>query len=196
MVLKLSREDGSQRISKLEATLPGGLLARLVGVAQCSEAQIAAATARSNPEEGALEKASPSCPAASELGTVDVGAGAGPSPVHIGGRAYLAGPYKGAPLSVVVITPAIAGPFDLGTVVVRSALYIDPTTAQGRVVSDPFPQILQGIPADVRSVAVRVDRPGFTLNPTSCAAKSFLATATSALGQAALALLALPGRRL
>jgi hypothetical protein len=185
MVLKLSREDGSQRISKLEATLPGGLLARLVGVAQCSDAQIAAATARSNPEEGALEQASPSCPAASELGTVDVGAGAGPSPVHIGGRAYLAGPYKGAPLSVVVITPAIAGPFDLGAVVVRSALYIDPTTAQGRVVSDPFPQILQGIPADVRSVAVRVDRPSFTLNPTSCAPKSFLALATSAPGQVA-----------
>ena len=185
MVLKLSREDGSQRISKLEATLPAGLLARLVGVAQCSDAQIAAATARSKPEEGALEKAAPSCPAAAELGTVDVGAGAGPSPVHIGGRAYLAGPYKGAPLSVVVITPAIAGPFDLGTVVVRSALNIDPTTAQGRVVSDPFPQLLQGIPTDVRSVAVRVDRPNFTLNPTSCAPKSFLALATSAPGQVA-----------
>ena len=185
MVLKLSREDGSQRISKLEATLPEGLLARLVGVAQCSDVQIAAATARSAPEEGKLEQASPSCPATSEVGTVDVGAGAGPSPVHIGGRAYLAGPYKGAPLSVVVITPAIAGPFDLGTVVVRSALYIDPTTSQGRVVSDPFPQILQGIPADVRSVAVRVDRPNFTLNPTSCDPKSFLALTTSTLGQAA-----------
>lgn len=185
MVLKLSREDGSQRISKLEATLPAGLLARLVGVAQCSDAQIAAATARSNPEEGKLEQASPSCPAASEVGTVDVGAGAGPSPVHIQGRAYLAGPYKGAPLSVAVITPAIAGPFDLGTVVVRSALYVDPTTSQGRVVSDPLPQILQGIPADVRSVAVRVDRPNFTINPTSCNPKSFLALATSALGQAA-----------
>jgi hypothetical protein len=185
MVLKLSREDGSQRIAKLEATLPAGLLARLAGVAECSEAQIAAAKARSNPEEGKLEQASPSCPAASEIGTVDVGAGAGPSPLHIGGHAYLAGSYKGAPLSVVVITPAVAGPFDLGAVVVRSALYIDPTTAQGRVVSDPLPTILQGIPADVRSVTVRVDRPSFTLNPTSCAPKSFLALSTSTLGQAA-----------
>jgi hypothetical protein len=185
MVLKLSREDGSQRISKLEATLPGGLLARLIGVAQCSEAQIAAARARSNPEEGAIERAAPSCPAASQIGQVNVGAGAGPSPLYIQGNAYLAGPYKGAPLSVVVITPAIAGPFDLGAVVLRSALYIDPTTAQGRVVSDPFPQILQGIPTDIRSVAVRVDRPNFTLNPTSCDPKSFLATATSALGSAA-----------
>ncbi len=185
MVLKLSREDGSQRIAKLEATLPPGLLARLAGVAECSEAQIAAAKARSAPEEGKLEQAAPSCPTASELGSVDVGAGAGPSPLHIAGRAYLAGPYKGAPLSVVVITPAIAGPFDLGAVVVRSALYVDPTTAQGRVVSDPFPSILQGIPADVRSVAVRVDRPNFTINPTSCDPKSFLAIATTTLGQSA-----------
>jgi hypothetical protein len=184
-VLKLSREDGSQRISALEATLPAGLLARLIGVAQCSEAQIAAAQAHSGPEEGAIERAAPSCPAASQIGTVDVGAGAGPSPLHISGSAYLAGPYKNAPLSVVVITPAIAGPFDLGAVVLRSALYLDPTTAQGRVVSDPFPQLLQGIPTDVRSVAVKVDRPNFTLNPTSCNPKSFLATATSTLGQAA-----------
>jgi hypothetical protein len=184
-VLKLSREDGSQRLSKVEATLPAGLSAKLAGLAQCSEAQIAAASARSAPEEGKLEQASPSCPAASALGSTDVGAGAGPSPVHIGGRIYLAGPYKGAPLSVVAITPAIAGPFDLGTVVVRSALQIDPTTAQGRVVSDPFPQILQGIPANVRSVAVNVDRPRFSLNPTSCDPKSFAGTATSALGHLA-----------
>ena len=185
MVLKLSREDGSQRFSKLEATLPGGLLARLIGVAQCSDAQLAAAAARSRPEEGALERSAPSCPAASELGAVNVGAGAGPNPLYIQGHAYLAGPYKGAPLSVATITPAIAGPFDLGVVVVRSALYVDPVTGRGRVVSDPFPQILQGIPTDIRSVAVRVDRPDFTLNPTSCDPKSFTGALTSAAGQVA-----------
>lgn len=185
LVLRLSRQDGSQRLARIETTLPPGLSARLAGVAQCSEAQIAAATVRSQPEEGALERAAPSCPADSLLGSIDVGAGAGPSPLHVGGRAYLAGPYKGAPLSVVAITPVIAGPFDLGTVVVRSALYIDPTTAQGRVVSDPFPQILQGIPANVRSLAVSVDRPHFSLNPTSCDPKEFTGTAISALGQLA-----------
>lgn len=185
MVLKLSREDGSQRFSKLEATLPGGLLARLAGVAQCSDAQIAAAAARSKPEEGALERVSPSCPASSELGSVNVGAGAGPTPLYIQGHAYLAGPYKGAPLSVATITPAIAGPFDLGVVVVRSALYVDPVSGRGRIVSDPFPQILQGIPTDVRSVAVRVDRPNFMINPTSCDPKSFTGTVTSAAGQLA-----------
>jgi hypothetical protein len=185
LALKLSREDGSQRLAKLETTLPGGLLARLAGVGQCSDAQIAAAAARSRPEEGALEKAAPSCPASSQLGVITVGAGSGPSPVYIQGHAYLAGPYKGAPLSVATITPAVAGPFDLGTVVVQSALHIDPTTAQGRVVSDPFPQILQGIPANVRSVAVAVDRPRFSLNPTSCDPKRFTGAATSALGQVA-----------
>jgi hypothetical protein len=185
MVLKLSREDGSQRLAKLETTLPPGLLARLVGVTQCSDAQIAAAEARSHPEEGALEKASPSCPGSSEVGVVNASAGAGPSPVYIQGHVYLAGPYKGAPLSVVAITPAIAGPFDLGVVAIRSALYIDPTTSQGRVVTDPIPQILQGIPTDVRSVAVSVDRPKFTINPTSCDPKGFSGAATSTLGQAA-----------
>jgi hypothetical protein len=185
MVLKLSREDGSQRLAALEATLPAGLLARLTGVTQCSDAQIAAAEARSNPEEGALERAAPSCPGSSEVGVVNVSAGAGPSPVYIQGHAYLAGPYKGAPLSVITITPAIAGPFDLGVVALRSALYIDPTTSQGRVVSDPVPQILQGIPTDVRSVAVSVDRPQFSVNPTSCDPKSFTGAATSTLGQAA-----------
>ena len=183
--LKLTRSDGSQRMAKLDLTLPSGLSARLAGVAQCSEGQIAAAATRSAPEEGKLEQAAPSCPASSELGIINAGAGAGPTPLHIQGRAYLAGPYKGAPLSVVAITPAVAGPFDLGVVVVRSALYLDPTTAQGRAVSDPFPQILHGIPANLRSVALHVTREPFTLNPTSCDPKSFAGAATSALGQIA-----------
>jgi hypothetical protein len=184
LVLNLSRADGTQRFASLQATLPPGLLAKLAGVPYCSEAEIAAAVARSQPNQGALEKASPSCPAASEVGTVDVGAGAGPNPLHVGGRAYLAGPYKGAPLSMAIITPAVAGPFDLGVVVVRSALHVDPNTGQGRAVSDPLPQILHGIPVDVRSVAVDISRPNFTLNPTNCNPLSFSASLTSSLGQA------------
>jgi hypothetical protein len=86
-------------------------------------------------------------------------------PFYAQGTAYLAGPYKGAPLSMAVITPAIAGPFDLGTVVVRAALYVDPASARIHAVSDPFPTILHGIPLDLRSVAVNLDRPSFTLNP-------------------------------
>jgi hypothetical protein len=185
LIAKLSRADGTQRMAKLETTFPPGLSGKLAGIGQCSDAQIAAAAARSKPNEGALELASPSCPKSSEVGITNVAAGAGPTPFHIEGHLYLAGPYKGAPLSFVAITPAIAGPFDLGSVVVRIAAYLDPVTAQVRAVSDPFPQILQGIPVDVRSVAVKANRPNFTLNPTSCEPKSFTGSVTSALGQVA-----------
>jgi hypothetical protein len=182
LLFKLSREDGTQRLAKIEATFPTGLIAKLAGVASCSEADIAQARSREAPEKGALEQADPSCSAASEIGTVNAGAGSGPTPFYTSGHAYLAGPYKGAPLSLVAIAPAIAGPFDLGTVVVRSALYLDPISAQARVISDPLPTILQGIPVDLRSVAVRADRPNFSLNPTSCNEKSFGGQAISTLG--------------
>ncbi len=185
LLFKLSREDGTQRLAKIEATLPTGLLAKLAGVGECSEAGIAKARSREAPEKGAAELAEPSCPASSQVGVVNAAVGAGPTPYYTQGHAYLAGPYKGAPLSVVAIAPAVAGPFDLGTVVNRSALYLDPETGQGRIVSDPLPTILQGIPVDLRSVAVRADRPDFTINPTSCNEKSFGGTATSTLGQPA-----------
>lgn len=183
LIFKLSREDGTQRLGRIEATLPTGLSARLAGVAVCSEADIAKAKSREAPQMGAAEQADPSCPASSEIGVVEAAAGSGPTPYYTRGHAYLAGPYKGAPISIVAIAPALAGPFDLGTVVVRSAVYLDPTTAQGRVVSDPLPQIIDGIPLDVRSVAVRADRQNFTLNPTSCDEKSFGGSVLSALGQ-------------
>jgi hypothetical protein len=179
---KLSRADGSQRLAKIDATLPSGLSARLAGVARCSEAQIAKARSREVPQRGALEQADPSCPAASQIGTLNVGVGAGPAPYYAQGRAYMAGPYKGAPLSFVFIVPAVAGPFDLGTVLSRTAVYLDPTTAQGRVVSDPLPTILDGVPTDLRSVSVHISRPGFILNPTSCDEKSFGGSVVSVLG--------------
>jgi hypothetical protein len=184
-VLKISREDGSQRIAAIDTTLAPGLIGKLAGIDECSETQIARAASRSNPEEGISEREDSSCPASSQVGVVNVGAGAGPTPIYTQGKAYLAGPYKGAPLSLAIVTPAIAGPFDLGTVVVRTALYVDPFTAQIHAVSDPFPQILDGIPLDIRSVALRMDRPDFTLNPTSCDPLAITGTATSALGQGA-----------
>jgi hypothetical protein len=143
-IVKLSRQDGSQELKGLDLTLPAGMAAKFAGVAECSDAAIASAEAKS----GHQEQAAPSCPATSHLGTVTVGAGAGPAPYYVKGDAYLAGPYQGAPLSIAIITPALAGPFDLGTVVVRAPLYIDPETAQGTVKSS-FPTILQGIPLDV-----------------------------------------------
>ena len=179
--MKLSREDGSQRITRLNTTLPPGLTGKLAGVSECSEAALKEAEAK----PGAEEKQSPSCPLASQLGTVNVGAGSGPHPLYVQGHAYLAGPYEGAPLSMAVITPAVAGPFDLGTVVVRAALHLNPETAQITVTSDPIPTSLAGIALDVRSVAVHVDRDQFTLNPTSCAEMAVGGEALSILGQAA-----------
>jgi hypothetical protein len=181
--LRLVREDGSQEIHGFDAVLPEGLTGKLAGVSYCPESDIALAIAREHEGGGAEEQASHSCPAASEVGVVDIGAGAGPDPYYVHGRAYLAGPYKGAPISIVVITPAVAGPFDLGTVVVRAALNVDPETAEIHAVSDPIPTILQGIPLDVRSITLKVNRPQFTLNPTSCDEMFFSGSEMSALGQ-------------
>jgi hypothetical protein len=181
-VLKLGREDGSQRLSGVDTTLAPGLIGKLAGLTQCSEAQIAAAKAREAPNMGAAELANPSCPASSHLGSVDVSAGAGPTPLHVKANAYLAGPYKGAPISLAIITPAIAGPFDLGTVVVRVALDINAASAQVHAVSDPFPRVLEGIPLDVRGAALKLDRPDFTLNPTSCDPMAIVGNATTFAG--------------
>jgi hypothetical protein len=171
-LIKVSREDGEARFGALNITLPKGITGKLAGVPYCQEAQIAAAKAREVEGAGALEIASPSCPSASQVGVVNVAAGAGPTPYTVTGRAYLAGPYKGAPLSMVIITPAVAGPFDLGAVVARAALYVNESTAEITAKSDPIPTILQGIPLDVRSISVQVNRDQFALNPTSCEAKA------------------------
>jgi hypothetical protein len=184
LIFKLSREDGTQRLAKIESTLPRGVIAKLAGVGTCSEADIAKARSREAPNKGALEQADPSCPASSQVGTVIGAAGAGPTPYYTTGHAYLAGPYKGAPISIVAIVPAVAGPFDLGAVISRIAVYLEPETAEVRAVSDPLPTALEGVPLDLRSVALRADRPNFSLNPTSCDEKSFGGQAITALAQA------------
>jgi hypothetical protein len=183
-VLSFSRTDTDQELSQLSATLPPGLLAKVAGVARCSDAQLAAAQA--NPS-GAAEQASPSCPPASQLGSVQAGAGVGPSPFFAPGKAYLTGPYKNAPYGLAVIVPALAGPFDLGNVVVRSALRIDSSDGHVTAESDPLPTMLNdtGIPIHLRRVDVTLDRPGFTFNPTSCEPMAIGATLTSTGGQSA-----------
>ena len=183
LVLKLSRADGTQRLGSLTVTMPKGLLGKLKGVPYCPDSALASISDAEG--TGAAQLASPSCLAASRIGSVSVGVGAGPDPFYLNtGRAYLAGPYKGAPLSLAIVTPAIAGPFDLGSVVVRSALRVDPETAQITAVSDPLPTILDGIPLDLRSIEVSLDRPEFTLNPTNCEQMSFSGSASSPSGDA------------
>jgi hypothetical protein len=180
---RLTREDATEEFAGLTVTPPLGLTARLAGIPYCPESAIDAAKAREHPGGGQQELASSSCPSASEVGTVTAGAGAGPSPFYVGGHLYLAGPYKGAPISLVAILPAVAGPFDLGTVVNRVAADIDPETAQVKAVADPLPTILAGIPVDTRDLRVNLDRPNFTLAPTSCEPKSLSATVTGTSGQ-------------
>ncbi len=183
-VLSVSREDGAQALGSIEAKLPKGLLARLKGIPYCPDAALASIPTAAG--SGAAQIAAPSCPAASQIGAVRVGAGAGGNPVYVNtGRAYLAGPYKGAPLSVAFVTPAVAGPFDLGNVVIRAALKVDPVSAQVTAVSDPIPTILHGIPLNLREVRVDLDRSGFMVNPTSCEKKSVDGTIVSAAGVSA-----------
>jgi hypothetical protein len=160
----IGRPDGQQELKVVNVTLPKGLTGKLAGIPYCSEAAITAAAAAL----GKVEQASPSCPSDSSIGTTSTEAGTGASPLKLGGNAYLAGPYKGAPLSMVTITPAVSGPFDLGTVVVRVALNVNPETAQVNAVSDTIPDVYGGVKLDLRSIDVNVDRTTFMLNPTNC----------------------------
>jgi hypothetical protein len=186
LAVRLSRTDGTDRLAGLELTLPEGLTGKLAGIPYCGDGTLAAIASLNQPGQGAGQIASPSCPAASQVGTVVVGAGAGPSPIYVRtGRAYLAGPYMGTPLSMAIVTPAVTGPFDLGNVVVRAALQVDPATARIKVISDPLPTILHGIPLDLRDVQVSIDRSGFTLNPTSCDESRFAGSALSESGATA-----------
>jgi hypothetical protein len=173
--MRLIRNDGEQDMTKFSSILPPGVVGNLSGVAKCPEAAIAVAATKT----GRQEQASPSCPATSEIGHISVGAGVGSVLTYVGGKIYLGGPYKGDPLSVVVITPAVAGPFDVGTVLTREALTLNPKTAEVEVdgaASDPIPHILKGIPLKVRDLRVYVDRSHFIINPTSCDPSSAKAT--------------------
>ena len=180
--LKLTRNDAEQEITHFSIKLPPGLVGKLAGIPFCSDSAIAAAKARTGVHGGEEELSSPSCPAASEIGSTLAGAGVGQVLVYVPGKVYLAGPYHGSSLSIVAVTAAKAGPFDLGTVVVREALKINPDTAEVFVDatgSDPIPHIIQGIPVRLRDIRVNVDRPNFVSNPTNCKATS---TASTLLG--------------
>jgi hypothetical protein len=173
--MRLTRGDGEQEMTRFDAVLPKGMVAKLAGVARCPEAAIATAKAKT----GHQELASPSCPASTQIGTTIAGAGVGGVLTWVPGKLYLGGPFAGDPLSVIAITPAVAGPFDLGTTVVHEALTVDPETAEVKVDgahSDPIPHILKGLPVKVKDLRVFADRPNFALNPTSCARKEAKAT--------------------
>jgi hypothetical protein len=170
--MTLTRQDGEAKPESLEVHLPQGLLAKLGGVPLCPDAQAATGD----------------CPVSSQIGTLNAASGVGPLPLWIPqpGKSptaiYLSGPYKGAPYSIVAKVPAQAGPFDLGTIVNRSAIYVDPNTALATVKTDPLPQILEGVPILLRALHVDINRPEFTLNPTSCKEKQISATVQATNG--------------
>ena len=175
----LSRRDTEQEITSYSLLLPEGITGKLAGIPFCADSAIAAARRNS----GFAEAAGASCPAASEVGHTLTGYGVGPALTYAEGQIYLAGPYHGAPLSLVTINPATVGPFDLGTIVVRSAFDVDPLSAQLSIdsrASDPIPHIVDGIPLHLRDVRVYIDRPEFTHNPSSCEPSSLLSTLTGA----------------
>jgi hypothetical protein len=165
-----TRSDADQSMQKVSVTLPLGVSGSLTGLPLCPEAQANAGT----------------CSAASEIGSVTAGAGAGPTPFYVtGGKVFMTASYKGAPFGLSVVVPAKAGPFDLGTVVVRSKVEVDPHTAQLTVTTDPLPQIVGGVPVNLRLVNVTVNRPNFTFNRTNCDPTSVTGSVTG--GQGAVA---------
>jgi hypothetical protein len=155
-VFRLSREDSGQHLGSFGLTLPPGLVANLGSVST-----------------------------GSALGDAQVEAGVGPEPLHLDGTVFLDGPYEGAPYSLAIVVPAQVGPFDLGTIVERASLAIDPDTAQVTVRSDPLPTILAGVPLELRTLRIDLDRPGFVRNPTSCKPMAISGSTTTSLGQVA-----------
>jgi uncharacterized repeat protein (TIGR01451 family) len=179
-VMNLSRKDGEQRLGAVSLEMPAGLAGVISHVTPCAEAQADAGT----------------CPVASQIGRATIAAGVGGEPATLPepGRpedpVYLTQPYKGAPFGIAVVVHAEAGPFNLGTVVVRGTVNVNPSTAQVSIATDasgPYatPTILQGIPVDVRAIDIEVNKTGFMFNPTSCEPTSVTGTIGSAEGASA-----------
>jgi hypothetical protein len=168
-IVRLSRDDGTEQLGGLDIDLPPGMLAHVGSVPQCSNTDANAGN----------------CPAATRVGSVQVGAGAGSDPFYLPGDVYLTQGYKGAPFGLAIVVQAQAGPFDLGTVVVRASIFVDQDDAQLHVVTDPIPDIQDGVPLRIRDIRVVLDRPDFTVNPTTCGELAVTGTAHGTEGGAA-----------
>jgi hypothetical protein len=180
--IRLFRTDAEQEFTRFSIKLPPGVSAKLAGVPFCPEADIALAISRKGPHGGQEELERPSCPQASEIGHSLAGAGVGQALAYAPGKLYLAGPYHGSAISLVAITAAKVGPFDLGNVVIRQAFRIDPETGEvfiDATGSDPIPHIIKGVPVHARDIRAYTDRPDFVINPSNCTRTS---TASTLLG--------------
>jgi hypothetical protein len=165
--LTMSRPDADQTLAGLSIRMPAGLSGDLSNAQLCPEPKASTGA----------------CPAGSLIGHTVVSAGLGNTPFTVeGGQVFITGPYKGAPFGLSILNPAKAGPFDLGYVVVRAKIEVDPTTTALHIVSDPLPTIIDGIPLQIQHVNVTVDRPQFTFNPTNCSPMRITGTMTSTEG--------------
>jgi hypothetical protein len=166
--LTMTRPDQDQTLSGIQVHMPPGLLGTLSTVKLCEEPQASQGT----------------CGPESLIGHTTVSAGLGGDPYTVqGGRVYITTGYKGAPFGLSIVNPAVAGPFNLGIVIVRAAINVDPTTAALTITSDPLPTIIDGIPLQIQHVNVNIDRPNFTFNSTDCNPMKISATLSSSSGQ-------------
>jgi hypothetical protein len=166
LTVTFNREDREQDFNQIKVVTPPGLLGSLSGIPLCGEPQADLGT----------------CSSASQIGEMTVAAGPGSHPYYQKGMVYLTGPYKGAPFGLSIVVPTKAGPFNLGNVVVRATVSVDPYTAALTVTTDPLPQILDGIPLRLRKTNVTINRPGFIFNPTDCAQLHITATVSGSQG--------------
>ena len=169
--LTVTRGDREQYLSQIQVRTPPGLLAMLGGVPLCEAAPAAAG----------------SCPASSRIGSTTVAAGAGSAPLEMPGSVYLTGPYEGAPFGLAIVTPALVGPFDLGTIAIRARVEIDPQSGALSITSDRLPQIVLGVPLRLRRITLDLDRPDFIFNPTDCDAQQVTVNVVGAQGASASA---------
>lgn len=170
-VLRITRADGQPEISGFNATLPPGLVGMVAAVKPCPEPQAA----------------SGACTAGSQVGTAMIAAGAGSRPLYVSGPIYLTGPYEGAPFGLAAVVDAAAGPFDLGTVIVRSRITIDPSDLAITVHTSSLPQSIGGVSLRLRMLDVELNRPGFMVNPTTCEPQAITARVDSTEGTSAVA---------
>ena len=166
--LNLERPSGQEYLNTVSTTLPAGLNGAIPAVSQCTETLA---------NTGA-------CPASSQIGTATVLAGAGEKPYPYTGPVYLTGPYNGAPYGLSIAVPAVAGPFNLGTVVTRATINVNQETARVTVAAT-LPTIVGGVPLRIRKISVAIGEHSFLTNPTSCKTLASEATVTSTLGVSA-----------
>jgi hypothetical protein len=164
LTVTVSRHDGEQGLLGFELSSPPGVLGLISEVTPCPEPQAATGT----------------CPSGSQIGHMTVAVGSGPQPIWESGSVYLTGPYGGAPFGLSILTPANVGPFNLGNVITRAAIHIDPHTA-ALTIDAALPAAVDGVPLRIQTVDMTIDRPGFIVNPTNCSLQQMTATISGAL---------------